>query len=223
MSFFTKYTSLGAVWRHEWRDKTFRKEAVLSFVVLGAVVRLTSLALVYTEKRHGAHLPDPFLSNMEPIRLTWVTFSILWPSLFLATYSLLPDPRRLVKAIQAGALILIFRSITIYLIPLEPLETIIPLSDPLIEYFGTGERIVKDLLFSGHTSTMFLFCFSARKTWLMVFFLIGAVTVAACVVLQHVHYSGDVFIAPFFAYTSWRITCVLHDKIGSQPVEATPV
>ena len=31
------------------------------------------------------------------------------------------------KAVQAGTLILIFRSITIYLIPLEPLATIIPL------------------------------------------------------------------------------------------------
>ena len=217
------YASVGTAWRHEWRDKAFRAEAILSFVVLCAVIRLSSLLLVYTEQRHGAHLVDPFLSNTEPIRLTWLTFSVLWLSLFFALYSLLPDPRRLAKAVQAGTLILAFRSITIYLIPLEPLATIIPLNDPLIEYFGAGQRLVKDLLFSGHTSLMFLLCFSARKTWLTVLFLIAALTVAAGVVLQHVHYSGDVFIAPFFAYTSWRITCVLHDKLGPRPVGATPV
>ncbi len=40
----------------------------------------------------------------------------------------------------------------------------------------------------------------------------SAIAVALGVILQHVHYSGDVYAAPFFAYASWRIALLAHRK-----------
>ena len=215
--------SLGDIWKGEWRDRKFIAEFILTIILLMVAIRLGGFILAQMDLRKGAALADPFLTRFKPIDVRWVTFSVLWPSLLLGIFFLLREPQRLVMGLQAAAMILIFRTFTVYIIPLEPLPTIIPLMDPIVEYLGTGKTIVRDLLFSGHASTMFLLCVSAHRIWLRVVFLLGTVIVGMCVVLQHVHYSGDVFIAPFFAYTSWRIVCVLHDKIGPRPVEATPV
>jgi membrane-associated phospholipid phosphatase len=40
---------------------------------------------------------------------------------------------------------------------------------------------------------------------LKAFFLIAAIVVGVSVLLQHVHYTIDVFVAPFFAYCSFYI------------------
>lgn len=206
------------IWKRALKDRAFLAEIILSVIVITAVVRLCSFALVRLELRPGAMLDDPVLRLVGPLKLTWFTFSILWASVVSAIIMLLRYPRTLVIGFQAMGLILLFRTVTIYLIPLRPLNTIIPLADPLIGILGPGKIIIKDLLFSGHTSIMFLLCLSARHPWLRVVYLLGTITVGSCVVLQHVHYSGDVFIAPFFAYTSWRIVNLMHERFGGVSV-----
>ena len=212
---------LGAIWKRAIKDRVFMTEAILTLVVILAVVRLCSFAVVHLESRHGAVLDDPILKLVGPFRLTWFTFSVLWASVLSAIVMLLRFPRTLVIGFQAMGLILLFRTATIYLIPLRPLNTIIPLADPLISYFATGKLIIKDLLFSGHTSIMFLLCLSAQYRWLRMAYLAGTIAVGTCVVLQHVHYSGDVFIAPFFAYTSWRIVNLIHAHFERHEVHET--
>ncbi len=88
-----------------------------------------------------------------------------------------------------------------YLVPLEAPLAIIPLQDELIEsLFYSGRRNLKDLFFSGHTATLFVFsyCFTNLKLkWL---YLTGGVIVGILLLLQHVHYSIDVMAAPVFTY-----------------------
>jgi len=88
---------------------------------------------------------------------------------------------------------------------LNPPEKMIPLNDPVVEFFGTGQLLTKDLFFSGHTATIFLLYLLADKKLLKTFFLVSAIVVGIGVLLQHVHYSIDVFVAPFFAYCSFYI------------------
>jgi hypothetical protein len=44
-------------------------------------------------------------------------------------------------------------------------------------------------------------------------FLLATAGVAGCVLAQHVHYTVDVFAAPFFTYGSW----VLAQRLGLRP------
>jgi len=204
--------SMVGIWRREFKDRAFLAESLLTLLLFIAVIRICSVVLLFIEARPGVPLPDPILAHFGPIRLTWFTFSILWTSLIIGICYLLHNPRHLVMGFEAASLILLFRLITLLLVPLEAPPTIIPMADPLIVHLGTnGDLVIKDLFFSGHTSVMFLLFLAAKKNWLKSLFLLGTIAVGIGVTLQHVHYSIDVFVAPFFAYTSWRIVVRLHE------------
>ena len=73
-----------------------------------------------------------------------------------------------------------------------------------------------NLFFSGHTGFPFLMAliFWDKKFWRW-FFLIATVLFGAAVLLAHVHYSIDVFAAPFIVYGVYVITAKLfpHDYV----------
>ncbi|MDQ1255874.1 MAG: hypothetical protein QG656_468 [Candidatus Hydrogenedentes bacterium] len=206
-----------SVWRSELRDRRFLGETLLTALLFVVFVETCAVVLEFIEARPGVTLPDPILQLVGPIRLTESTFAILWVSLAVGFTALLSEPRTMLMAFQAATLVMVLRTVTLLLVPFEAVPTIIPLADPLIIGFGTGRLIIKDLFFSGHTSVMFLLMLTARKRVLRWIFGIGAVVVAASVVLQHVHYRIDVVIAPFVTYTSWRIVVVLHERPGRDP------
>ncbi|RPI61892.1 MAG: hypothetical protein EHM44_07830, partial [Ignavibacteriales bacterium] len=96
------------------------------------------------------------------------------------------------------------RILAMYLLPLQPPEKMIILNDPLVEFFGTGQTLTKDLFFSGHTATLLILFLVSEKKIIKTVFLISTVTVAIAVLLQHVHYSIDVLAAVFFTYSCYR-------------------
>ncbi|MFC2136330.1 phosphatase PAP2-related protein, partial [Bacteroidota bacterium] len=79
--------------------------------------------------------------------------------------------------------------------------------------FGTGEIYIKDLFFSGHTSTMFLLFLTAGSKNLRMVFLLLTILVAFCVIIQHVHYSIDVIAAPIGAYIGYKGAILLNKYI----------
>jgi hypothetical protein len=206
-------SGISNAWTIGFGSRWFIAEALFTLAAFIGSIRVCSVMLNYIDVRKGVPLADPILSRVGPIDLTWFTFTMLWPSIGLGLYYLLDTPRRFLMGLQAVSLIMAFRTMTLFLTPLEPLPTIIPLADPLIVHLGTGNLIIKDLFFSGHTSIMFLLFLSANRRWLRRLFLLGTIGVAVCVAVQHVHYSVDVFSAPFFAYASWRIPVVIHEKL----------
>jgi membrane-associated phospholipid phosphatase len=92
-----------------------------------------------------------------------------------------------------------------YLLPLEPPAKMIILNDPFVEFFGTGQTLTKDLFFSGHTATLFILFLVSEKKVYKTIFLISTVAVAVAVLLQHVHYTIDVFAAVFFTYACYKL------------------
>lgn len=205
--------SMGAAWRSALRRPRFVFESILTVLLLVLFVRLCSELMLYRQARPGAPLDDPILHAVGPIRLTWLIFAVIWSSIIMGLYCLAHEPERLIVGLQATALLILLRTIALYLVPLEPLPTIIPLADPIVEFLGTGTLVTKDLFFSGHTSAMFLLYLAINSSRLKWFFLFGTVFVAVGVVVQHVHYSGDVYAAPFFAYGSWRLVLFAHDHL----------
>lgn len=200
-------------WENAFRKRTFLIETVLTVIVLIIVIRVCAHVMNFVEMRKGVSLPDPILSSFQPYNLRWPIFIILWGTIFGTIVHLFRHPEYLVMGLQAGAILLIFRTVALCIMPLEPMRTIIPLADPIVESLGAGKLVVKDLFFSGHTSVVFLCAVASRRTAWKVLCLVSTVAVGLGVILQHVHYSADVYTAPFFAYASWRIALLAHQKL----------
>ena len=200
-------------WKSFFNIKRNRNEFILTIILLAILMISFSQFLQFIEKRNGAVLPDPLLNIFSPIDLTWLTFSLIYLSLILFLFSVAKEPDKLLIAMQAYGLMVIFRTIAMYLVPLEPPETMLLLNDPFVQLFGKGEILTKDLFFSGHTATLFLLFLLTEKKTLKFIFLISTFIVGVSVLLQHVHYSIDVFIAPFVAYSSYRIIKIYREKI----------
>ena len=201
-----------AAWREAWSKQRFRAEAVLSPIALVAVLAVMARFLSWVERRPGVLLADPVLALIPPRDVTWLTFGLVYIGLLTTFVLLLPYPRRLVLGAQAYALMVLFRMGVMAVTPLEaPLDTI-PLRDPLVQVFGTGEVLTRDLFFSGHTATLALLMFLAPGRASRRFFAVCTVLVAICVLWQHVHYTVDVLVAPFFAYASRELVFALHPR-----------
>ncbi len=201
-----------SVWIEKLSDKSFRWHFFYSIIILAVALYIIARYLKYIEQRPGFTFNDPLLISFEAIDLTWVTFIMMYGALFIALITMTKHPRNMLWAIQAYALVISMRVITIYFMPLEAPPGIIPMDDPFIAFFGGGETLLKDLFFSGHTATMYLlFLVSPHKKFRWIFLII-TILVATAVILQHVHYTIDVITAPFFSYTSYRITRLINSK-----------
>ena len=201
-----------SIWSEKLSEKSFRWRFIYSIIILAVALYIIAKYLKFIEQRPGFTFNDPLLLSFEAIDFTWVTFILMYGALLIAMISMTKHPRNMLWAIQAYSLVISMRVITIYFMPLEAPPGIIPMEDPFIAFFGSGQTFLKDLFFSGHTATMYLlFLVSPHKKLRWVFLIITAL-VAAAVILQHVHYTIDVIAAPFFSYTSYRITRLINSK-----------
>jgi hypothetical protein len=178
------------------------------------VVVLLSLArfLDYNEELSGFAFNDPLLILFSPIDVTWFTFGLIYISLLVALVSLSFYPEDFLIALQSYSLIFFFRFCTIFFLPLDAPSTTISLTDPFVEFFGGGETLHRDLFFSGHVATMFIFYLTSRNMILKKIFLVNTFLIAAAVLIQHVHYTVDIIAAPFFTYTSYRMALFVNNK-----------
>ncbi len=201
-----------SAWQGAWADRAFRLQASITVPLLVLVLGLLARFLEGNEARQGVVLADPMLALFAPHDVTWITFGLIYIGLVAAIIYLLRHPPALLLAMQAYALMVAFRIVAMTLVPFEPPPTMIPLNDPLVEIVGTGRLLTKDLFFSGHTSTLFLLYLATPAGRLRNVFLACTVLVACCVLLQHVHYAVDVFVAPFVAYASVQIIRTLQAR-----------
>lgn len=192
-------------WKEFLKVKRNKVEIVITFLLLTLVLLALTNFLNYIESRKGVVLSDPILNLFNPIDLTWLTFALIYVSIVVAIITLAQNPKRLLFAVQLYTLMVVVRIIAMYLLPLEPPAKMIILTDPFVEFFGTGQTLTKDLFFSGHTATLFILYLVSEKKIIKITFLISTILVAIAVLLQHVHYTIDVFAAVFFTYTCYRI------------------
>jgi hypothetical protein len=203
-------------WKTFFQNKKSRTEFIITLLVLVPLMLSFSQFILFIEQREGVVLNDPLLNTFNPINLTWLTFSLIYLSLIMFVISVFKDPQKLMIGLQSYGLMVIFRTIAMYLTPLDAPGTLLVLDDPFVQLFGKGDVLTKDLFFSGHTGTLFLLFLLAENKTLRILFLISTIMVGSAVLLQHVHYSIDVFVAPFVAYCAYRIIKNLHTKFSKE-------
>ena len=174
------------------------------FVILAAY----SSFLHYIELRPGTSLMDPILHCFSPHDMTWLTFFLIYVSLTIGIIALYRH-HTLFAFLHAYSLLIIIRMMAMYLLPLNPPPGMIPLHDPVVAFFGRQTILTKDLFFSGHTATIFLLYLSTTNKLLRMSFMFASACIAICLLLQHVHYTEDLFAALFFAYGSYRLNIAL--------------
>ena len=201
-------------WKLFLKDRKNLTEFIITAIIVTAVIIAFSHFLHFIEQRDGVVLNDPILKSFNPIDLTWLIFALIYLSLIIFVITTFSKPNKLLISFQAYGLMLIFRTIAMYLTPFEAPEKIILLDDPFVQFFAKGDILTKDLFFSGHTGTLFLLFLLAENKTLKTIFLILTLMVGTAVLLQHVHYSIDVFVAPFVAYGSYKIIKKLHTRLS---------
>ena len=192
-------------WKIYFNKKENIYKVIFTFVLLFITLYLFPKFILYVESRKGIILQDPVFNWFTAIDLNWIIFAMIYISLITGLVLLFKYPEQLLIAVQSYILLVIFRTIAMYIVPLDPPLGTIDLQDPLVFLIGTGKPVTKDLFFSGHTSTLFLIFLTSVNKNLKYVFLTAAILVGLFVILQKVHYSIDVFAAPFFAYTCYRI------------------
>ncbi len=192
-------------WKNFLTEKRNKAELITTVLLLAVILTFLANFLNFIEARKGVVLSDPILNLFDPINLTWLIFALIYISIIAAVINLWNNPKKLLFAIQLYILMVVVRIAAMYLLPLEPPATMIVLKDPFVEFFGTGQTLTKDLFFSGHTATLFILFLVSEKKIIKAVFMISTILVAIAVLLQHVHYTIDVFAAVFFTYTCYRI------------------
>lgn len=201
-------------WRSWLKNKRNQLEFFITLFAGMLVLTFIPDFFNYVESRNGVVFEDVILNLFNPVDLTWPIFSIIYLSLICAFVSIINKPAKLIFAIQFYLLLMVVRMTSMYFVPLDPPPGIISLADPFIQLITTGEVLQKDLFFSGHTATLFFLFLISDKIILKKFFLIATAVVAIMVILQHVHYTIDVFAAPFFAYSTYRLILLIRQKIN---------
>lgn len=192
-------------WKDFFSSHRNRIEFILSILLLTVILFTLTNFLNYVESRNGFSFRDPILSLFEPTDLTWLIFTLIYGSLTAAIVHLISKPEKLLFTIQLYTLMVVVRIISMWLLPFNPPEKMILLNDPFVEFFGTGKTLTKDLFFSGHTATLFILFLTADDRLFKGIFLLSTIIVAISVLMQHVHYSIDVFAAIFFTYACYQI------------------
>lgn len=192
-------------WPGAWRQPAFRVRLLLVLGLLLGLLALLPRFFAFVQARPGTVLPDPLLAALPAHDVSGVTFGVIYGSIALAVVYLLPRPRLLLRALWAYWLLHLFRTLTLWLLPLEPPVGLVLLRDPLVDQFVYAAQtpITKDLFFSGHTATVLLLAWAVGPGWRRKLLAAAAVAVGLLVLVQHTHYTYDVLAAPLFAWISF--------------------
>jgi len=197
---FYRMSNIKATWKAAFTQPLFKK-----LLYVGAT--LTTLVLIFfqyffaiIEKRDGFVMNDCLLHVLPAVNVSYLIFAIIWTTTIYTLIRCLQHPMICLTLIWSFLILCIARIASISLVPFNPPQQLVPLIDPITNIFYGGTFITKDLFFSGHTSTQFIFSLClihSKEKWIM---YISTVAVGILVLLQHVHYSVDVLAAPFFAW-----------------------
>ncbi len=193
-------------WKTALTNPYFRNRFFTTILILSVILVGFASLLAYIETRRGQTFYDPILNFIKPRDVSDFIFFVTYSTALIGLIYAFLSPYRFLHLMQMYGSLTLLRIITLFFIPLEPPESIIPLRDEfLTNTFYAGNENLKDLFFSGHAATLFLFYFFATNKILKYLFLTAAIAVSAGVVMQHVHYSYDVIAAPIFAYIAYRL------------------
>jgi hypothetical protein len=189
-----------------------------AFVLLGLAYIFEHVAnlyeLAYSVRPTSAPVGDLLLDNLPAINLNLIIIEGAFLSIVLGTLFVLLRPRYIPFSLKALALFIAIRALFISLthVGIYP-GTIGPDGFGIFDSLYTYLNFQAGFFFSGHTGLPFLMALIFwEKPNARVVFLLLSLVFGIAVLLAHIHYSIDVFAAPFMAYGIFTIARYLFPR-----------
>jgi hypothetical protein len=196
-------------WALAWQQPAFRRSWLLLLALLfGVMVPLVPVFFHHMQQRPGVLLPDPLLELLPCFDVATPVFVLMYGAVLGAVGWLTRQPQLFLRGLWGYFILLVFRMVTIWLVPLAPPVHILAMPDPflaLLFHTDASEAITKDLFFSGHTSTVAILALAVRGTWMRRILFSTMVAIGVLVLVQRVHYTYDVLAAPLFAWLAYWV------------------
>jgi membrane-associated phospholipid phosphatase len=192
-----------SAWRDNLQSSDYRKKLIVGVSLISLI--LLSLPFFYQaiEQRNGIQFNDYLLEILPSYDLSLFIFIVIWSMTLLTFSRFKQDPNLFLTFLWGFILINLSRFVSIGLIPLDAPRDLIPIIDPISNQFYGPKFITKDLFFSGHTAAMYLMFLCLKKRTDKILALTATILVGFAVLLQHVHYTLDVVMAPVITYFIW--------------------
>ena len=190
-----------------------------SLGLLAIALIIQKVADVYVGYLKGTYVPDLLLDHLPTVDLDFFIVQGALILTFVIIFLLLVKPRYFSFTIKALALFIITRSFFISLTHLGVSPRQLPLDTDSIGFslYNWLYNSSGDFFFSGHTGTPYLMAliFWHEKLWRR-FFLTCSIIFGISVLLAKIHYSIDVFAAPFMTYGIYTIAKTVFRKDFAQ-------
>jgi hypothetical protein len=199
-------------WKNVRGSKSFRNQLIFA-VLLFVLAHLHNFyCLRLWQGRPGIQINDFVLNMMPPMDFSLLIFCVEYSAILLGAAFVLVYPAQFVKGLQMFALMILARTISIYLVALEPPKDMVALYDPVANLFlHTRETFVtKDLFFSGHIGALAIVMFITINKYVKAYIMVATIIVGILLMWQHVHYSSDVLFAPLASYVAYRFVNYIH-------------
>ncbi len=190
---------------------------VAAFSLLGVAFVLDHFAdayeLVIAARPTTVYVGDLLLDNLPIINLNTIVIEGALLSIVLGTIFVLFNPRYVLFSLKSLALMIAFRALFVSLthIGIYPgsINPGVGFLDGIYSYFN----LQTGFFFSGHTALPFLMALIFwKKPYARVVLFSMSFVFGVAVLLAHIHYSIDVFAAPFMAYGIFGIARRLFPK-----------
>ena len=178
-----------------------KKPLIASLLFLLVCATLFSLFLPFHEARVDRllwYFDDPAFWVLPAKDVSIPIFTITYGTII--TYLIINRKQKyfVSRIAFSYGLLLIFRTLTLTILPLKEPVSMVFLQDPFLNTFIYQGTIDSDLFFSGHTALVCLVFFLTTK-WKWLFAALGLV-LGILLMIQRVHYSIDILAALPFAY-----------------------
>lgn len=183
-------------WRTALKEDCFKIRLIIIALIFASILFIFPYFFQHIEQREGYLLKDFIVDHVRPVDVSVPIFVCIWGITFLLAYRCFRNPMMFLVGLYSFIVLTLLRMTTISLVPLNPPQGLIPLVDPISNFFyGKTNFVTKDLFFSGHTSSQFLFFLCLQKRNDKILALLSTVIVGSLVLVQHVHYTIDVVAA----------------------------
>ena len=199
--------------------------ASVFFLALALVAQ--SFASSYSMRNSNQFVGDFFLEHLPIINLNLIIIEGAFCAILLTIILLFLKPSRLIFTLKAIAIFIATRAFMISITHLGVYPgQITPDPGGFLDSLYSALNLQAGYFFSAHTGLPILMAliFWDKKLWRYVFLALSVVF-GISVLIAHVHYSIDVFAAPFMAYSIFKLAQYLFTEdyalIGTDDIKTT--
>lgn len=206
-------------WLHSHHKIFWTKDKIISLIIsivlLVIALFIQKIADNYVLKTPWTAVWDVLLNNIPVLDIDGFIILSTLAFTFLIIILLIFKPKYMLFSIKSLALFIIVRSFFISLthLGIQPHQINFDPNNIGFWLYDLLYNSKNDFFFSWHTDLPFLMAliFYNEKLWRHIYFTISIVF-AASVIIGHIHYSIDVFAAPFITYSIYSIAKVIFKR-----------